>query len=135
MVHAGRVRAMLVAVRMVVVVRMPMFRMVVVMMMGRMAVRSATVAVVVDVFFRLAGGAKLRLARRDLFEDHFGLTASANAAHQAISTLSTFRSPRPTAAFDAFMLLRVFFVLFVVKKSPLRTRRGTKSCRAQLDHA
>jgi len=96
-------RAMIVSVRMLVAV----IRMVVVMMMRRMAVRSATVAVIVDVFFRLAGGARLRLAGHAVFEDHFGLTASANAAHQAISTFSTFRSPLATAAFDAFVLLRV----------------------------
>ena len=47
---------MIVAVRMCAAARVAVIRMAVVMIMRRVAVRPEAVAVIVDVFFRLAGG-------------------------------------------------------------------------------
>jgi hypothetical protein len=85
-------RAMTVAV--VVPMRMVVINAIVieVVMMMRMAVRPPPVAVIVDVLVRVAVALRLARAGLALLEDHFGLTASANAAHQAISISRTFTS-------------------------------------------
>ncbi len=57
----------------------------------RMAVRPPPVALIVDVLVRMA--VSLPRAGLALLEDHLGLTASANAAHRAISVFRTFNSP------------------------------------------
>jgi hypothetical protein len=63
---------------------------IVVVMMMRVAQRPRPIAVIVDVLMRMA--MRLRCARLALLMGHFGLTASANAAHQAVSISRAFHS-------------------------------------------
>ena len=90
-----------VVVRMIEAMRMIAIGMIVIVivMVMRMAVRPPSVAVIVHVLVRR----DVSLARAGLafFEDHFGLTASANAAHQAISISRTFNSSQQAIRAEA----------------------------------
>ncbi len=78
--HPGRMRPMS---RFVVGMVMVDENVIVLMMRMRVAVRPASVAMIVDVFVRMV--LQLRRPGLALLKDHLGLTASTHAAHRAVS--------------------------------------------------